>query len=190
MAREPRLSHEEDAVQIRPLARHEVEQIWTIDRREIIEHVFTLEDGELHLRPQYFDMRGWPPGEAEKYTPLLYATFDRGGVFLGVFHRGQLVAVAVIDSRLIDNGHKLVQLEMLHVSRDYRGQGWGKELFQRAKEVARTRKAEGLYISATPSQHTIEFYLRQGCMVTGRPDPELLAREPEDIHLEYLLPLA
>ena len=42
-----------------------------------------------------------------------------------------------------------------------------------------------MYISATPTQHTIDFYLRLGCQVTNEPDPELFAQEPEDIHFEY-----
>jgi hypothetical protein len=45
--------------------------------------------------------------------------------------------------------------------------------------------AKSMYISATPSEHTIDFYLRLGCKVTPEPDPELFALEPEDIHLEY-----
>jgi hypothetical protein len=44
-----------------------------------------------------------------------------------------------------------------------------------------------LYISATPSEHTIDFYLTLGCTLVDAPDPELFAREPEDIHLEYEL---
>jgi hypothetical protein len=40
-----------------------------------------------------------------------------------------------------------------------------------------------LYISATPSQNTVDFYLKRGCQVTGDPDPELWELEPEDIHL-------
>ena len=40
-----------------------------------------------------------------------------------------------------------------------------------------------MYISATPSEHTINFYLRQGCVVASEVDPELFALEPEDIHL-------
>jgi hypothetical protein len=41
-----------------------------------------------------------------------------------------------------------------------------------------------MYISATPSENTVNFYMRLGCEIASEPDPELLAREPEDIHLE------
>lgn len=73
----------------------------------------------------------------------------------------------------------------LHVSQAYRGQGLGKRLFELSKEEARQRGAKRLYISATPSEHTIDFYLRLGCTVTQELDAELFALEPEDIHLEF-----
>jgi N-acetylglutamate synthase-like GNAT family acetyltransferase len=60
----------------------------------------------------------------------------------------------------------------------------GTHLFELAKATARERGAKRLYISATPSENTVNFYLRLGCAVAGEPDPELLELEPEDIHLE------
>ena len=70
------------------------------------------------------------------------------------------------------------------MSNAYRRQGVGRRLFELAKATARENGAKQLYISATPSENTINFYLRSGCRVTKQPDPELLALEPEDIHLE------
>ena len=43
--------------------------------------------------------------------------------------------------------------------------------------------AQGLYVSATPSRHTVDFYTGLGCELLAVPDPELLRLEPEDIHL-------
>ena len=39
------------------------------------------------------------------------------------------------------------------------------------------------YVSATPSSATVDAYLRLGAELLERPDPELFAEEPEDIHL-------
>jgi len=58
-------------------------------------------------------------------------------------------------------------------------------LFNLAVAEARRRGAKWMYISATPSEHTIGFYLRLGCQVTLEPDPDLFELEPEDIRLEY-----
>lgn len=172
-----------DVLTTRSLQRNEVEKIWQIDRREVIDNVYSLENGVLVLHPEHFDMQGWPPGEAAIYTPILLDCFDRGGWFCGVFDNDQLVAVAVLESKRIGSINDQLQLKFLHVSRDYRGLRLGKHLFDLARQAATSRGATQMYISATPSEHTINFYLRQGCVVTAKVDPDLFALEPEDIHL-------
>jgi predicted N-acetyltransferase YhbS len=169
----------------RQLRRDEIEDVWTIDRREVIEAVYYLEGGALVLTPEYFNVRGWPPGEADASTPLLEDCCDHGGWFYGLFDDGRLIGVAVLENRFIGQPRDQLQLKFLHVSNGYRDQGLGKRLFDLAASQARQRGAQRLYISATPSEHTIDFYLGLGCTVTAEPDPELFALEPEDIHLEY-----
>jgi GNAT superfamily N-acetyltransferase len=172
------------AVIIRLLSRDEIEQIWTIDRREVVDNIYYLQGGKLILKPDYFDILGWPPGEAEQYTSRLYTCFDRGGVFYGAFDQARLIGVVVVDSVFLGPQRDQLQLKMLYVSRDYRKHGLGVLLFEKAREIARARGAKRLYISATPSENTIHFYQRRGCVVAPEPDPELWALEPDDIHLE------
>ena len=169
----------------RELARDEIKTIWTIDRSEVIEGVYYLKHGTLVLEQEHYDMRGWSPGEAEKYTPILEDCYDRGGWFYGLFDDDRLIGVAVLESRFIGQDKDQLQLKFLHVSNPYRHKGLGKQLFDRASLEAQKRGARRLYISATPSEHTISFYRGLGCQVTPEPDPELFELEPEDIHLEY-----
>lgn len=169
---------------IRALARDEIERVWTIDRSEVIDRIYVLRDGELVAQPVHHALSGWPPGEAETYTPLLQACFDRGGAFLGAFDGEALVGVVVVDTRLLGPRGDLLQLKFLHVSRAYRGQGLGERLFAAAQAFARDRGAGGLYVSATPSENTLSFYQQRGCVILDQPDPELFALEPEDIHLQ------
>jgi predicted N-acetyltransferase YhbS len=168
----------------RLLVREEICHLWDIDRREVIDNIYYWENGGLVLKPEHYDMQGWPPGEADLYTPILEDCFDRGGWFYGFFEDDRLVGMAVLDSKFIGPHQDLLQLKQLHVSSARRGRGLGRQLFELAKAEARARGARGLYISATPSEHTINFYLRLGCTPTAHPDPDLLALEPEDIHLE------
>jgi len=177
-------------IESRVLARDEIGEIWRIDRSESIEAVYCFVDGTLVLKPEHHDANGWPPGEAEKYTPILEDCSDRGGWFHGLFDDQKPIGVAVLESRFIRKGESQLQLKFLHVSRGYRDKGFGKQLFILAATEARKRGAKGLYISATPSEHTINFYLRLGCKVASEPDPELFELEPEDIHLEYDLGLS
>jgi predicted N-acetyltransferase YhbS len=168
----------------RELTRAEIPCIWDIDRREVIDNIYYFENGGLVLKPEHYDMQGWPPGEADLYTPILLDCFDRGGWFYGLFDVDRLIAAVVLESKFIGARHDLLQLKALHVSSAYRDRGLGRQLFELAKSKARAMGAKGLYISATPSEHTIHFYTRLGCTLTPVPDPDLFALEPEDIHLE------
>jgi len=168
----------------RLLQRDEIDQVWSIDRSEVTDHIYCFENGTLMLKPVHYDLHGLPPGEAEKYTPILLDCFDRGGWFSGFFDGDRLVAVAVLESKFIGRKKDQLQLKFMHVDRAYRNQGLGRQLFESAKVTAREKGASRMYISATPSENTINFYLSLGCTVMQEPDPELYALEPEDIHLE------
>jgi GNAT superfamily N-acetyltransferase len=171
-------------VEFRKLRRDEIELIWTIDRREHISNIYRLVDGELRLEPHDFDVPGWHPDNVARTTPLLYKMDDRGGRFFAAFDGDALVGVSVLDTVARGEGADLLQLELLHVSRDYRGRGLGVRLFEQARAAARELGARGLYISATPSENTIHFYQSRGATLLASPDAELFAMEPEDIHLE------
>jgi predicted N-acetyltransferase YhbS len=170
---------------IRELARDEIEDIWGIDRSETIENVYYLRDKALVLEAEHYDMPGWPPGEAERYTPILCDCFDRDGTFYGAFEGSEMVGVAVLESKFIGKAKDQLQLKFMSVDSGYRKKGMGKVLFEKAVERAETLGARRLYISATPSENTVNFYLHMGCEVTGEIDRELFELEPEDIHLEY-----
>jgi predicted N-acetyltransferase YhbS len=170
---------------IRLLQRAEIPLVWQIDRREIVQNIYCLEHGELVLKPDYFDIHGWPPGEAELYTSILLGCYDRGGTFWDAFENNTLVGVAILESKFIGSQQDTLQLKFLHVSRDYRKQGLGATLFERAIEKAKGLGAKKLYISATPSENTVNYYMRLGCVLAREIDPELFALEPEDIHFEY-----
>ena len=171
----------------RRLSRDEIKGIWTIDRSEVIDALYYLEDGSLQLRPVHHDVRGWPPGEAEQYTPILESCHDRGGWLYGLFDEGRLMGVAVLESKFIGKHGDQLQLKFLHISQSYRSQGWGQRLFGLAKAEAADQGAKMLYVSATPSEHTVDFYLRLGCTLAAEPDPALYELEPEDIHFEFAL---
>jgi predicted N-acetyltransferase YhbS len=132
-------------------------------------------------------MTGWPPGEAALYTPLLLECFDGGGWFYGLFDEPRLIGAVILENKFIGSHKDLLQLKFLHVSSAYRKQGLGDRLYELAKDKARLLGAKGLYISATPSENTVNFYLRRGCVLTKEPDPQLFQLEPEDIHLECAL---
>jgi predicted N-acetyltransferase YhbS len=170
---------------MRPLTRGEVELIWTIDRSEVHHHTYELREGQLVRTPNYFEIPGWRPDAVE--TLALLDCFDRGGTFLGVFDAEALIGMGVLESALVGRANDQMQLAYLYVSRAYRGSGVGMQLFEAAVSFAREAGANALYVSATPTENTVDFYLNRGCILARDPDPKLLAAEPDDIHLLYLL---
>ncbi|GJM43192.1 MAG: GNAT family N-acetyltransferase [Gemmatimonadota bacterium] len=176
-------------MKIRDLERGELGDLWSIDRAELIEKVYRCQGTELVLKPANHDVRGWPAGERERTGPILLDCFDRGGTFHGAFDGETLIGAMVLESRFIGREKDQLQLTFLHVSRRYRKTGLGCLLFRRAVQRARELGARRLYISATSSENTVGFYLRRGCRVTEDVDAALFELEPEDIHLEFDIPV-
>jgi len=172
------------AIEIRTLTERELPGVWAIDRREHIANIYRLQDGELVLEPHSVDVPGWKPGQRESDAPRFRAVLQRGGVAWAVFDGDDIVAAAVVDVKPVGVARDLIKFDWLQVSRDYRGRGFGGLLLEKAQEIARDRGAAGLYVSATPSENTVNFYLGRGATLVAEPDPELYAYEPEDIHLE------
>lgn len=174
-------------MELRPLARDEVELIWTIDRSEVHHHTYELRGGRLVRTPNYFEIPGWRPETVEEETAVLLDRFDRGGTFRGVFDAEALVGVSVLESARVGRAGDQMQLAYLYVSRGYRGRGVGTQLFEAAVSFAREAGATALYVSSAPTENTVDFYRSRGCVLASDPDPRLLAAEPDDIHLLYLL---
>lgn len=170
---------------IRQLARNEIPLVWEIDRTELIEQLYILKEGQLVLSKQRFDMKDWPEGEAEHYTPILVESVDRGAPFWGVFSQDKLIAAASVDPQWRGQNAALLQLSFLHISHQQRGQGLGRILFNYCVEYAKEKGAGGLYISSIPSENSVNFYQHLGCRLIDVPDAELYEREPEDIHLVF-----
>lgn len=168
----------------RALTESDIPLLASIDRTELIHECYRLEDGELVLYADHHDMRGWPEGEADQDAVALLACLKRGGWLWGVFEGLTLVAAVVVDSRPLRTQNLLMrQLKFLHVSHSMRGVGLGGRLFTLACEHGRHVGADALYVSATESRNTVDFYRRHGCLLLAQPDPELFAQEPHDIHL-------
>lgn len=176
-------------MKLRKLERQEIRDLWSIDRAEVMDKLYYHEGDELVLRPEHHDVQGWPAGEPERYGPILLDCFDRGGTFYGAFDGQRLIGAMVLENRFIGRDKDQLQLKFLHVSRCNRKAGLGSTLFDKALRRARELGARRLYISATESENTVNFYLRRGCCVTNDVDAALYELEPEDIHLECDIPV-
>ena len=172
------------SVEYRHLAPFELEKLWDIDRSEVIDEVYHFRAGKLVLEREHYDMKGFPPGELDKIIERQRILLENGGTVIGAVDRQTLVGVASLESEFRGEKKKYMKMDILHVSKNYRGKGIARRLLGMVSSLARERGADALYISATPSKHTVDFYRGCGAKLVEELDPELFDMEPEDIHLE------
>jgi len=174
-------------MQYRVLSRAAIGKLAQLDRAETIARVYYVRDGALVLEKEHWDVPDWSPSEKQRRIAGLQADYDRGATFFGAFDGPTLAGMSVLDHHPLRSGAGRLNLIGLWVSRPYRGQGIGKTLFRRAAHAARERGAKRLYVSATPSERTVRFYIARGCQLAAPVDPQLFKKEPKDIHLELIL---
>jgi GNAT superfamily N-acetyltransferase len=176
-------------VELRALERDELRRVAEIDRSEPIDAIYVQQGGALTLVEGDYSSPPWSPhGDGEhSVAGVLRAVEDwcaRGGATYGAFEGERLVALGVVVPELHQG---VAQLAFLYVTAGRRGTGVGTCLTTELEEIARSRGAATMVVSATPSRNTIDFYRGRGYAPSATPLPELLELEPEDVHLEKRL---
>ncbi len=96
----------------------------------------------------------------------------------------RIVGFMSIVKKLIS---KRMILDVIQVDKDFRGQGIGRILWGKAVKEARLNGASELYISACPSEETINFYKAMGADVTDNSILSIANDEPDDLQFIYSL---
>lgn len=174
-------------MEIRALKREEINNIRDIDRSEIINQLYYYKNGELVLKKKYYNISEWHPNEIEKTIDNLYYLYDRGGTFFGIFQEERIIGIVALECNFIGSNNDQLQVVFLHIDKNYRKKGYGKKLMKKAIDKAKELGAKKLYISATPSKNTVNFYMHLGCKLASEINPELYKLEPDDIHLEMII---
>lgn len=175
--------------EIKEMCKSEVGRIAEIDRTEQVTLGYFVRDGRLESEPVDWRVPRWyDEGEPEHSVPGLVqawqALLDQGGTMLGAVDGGRLVGVAIYRPDLAE---AMGQLAVLYVSNGHRRQGIATRLTGEVARLARQEGARELYVTATPSQSAVGFYLSQGFRLAEEPHPALYALEPEDIHMIMIL---
>lgn len=123
----------------------------------------TFLDGKWNYSIQLF-----PEGEvAEMCFPdenYDYDALAEDHVFIGAYDGERCVGLAI----LADDMFKYMYLEDLKVSREYRKQGIGRALMEKAMEVAHQRNYNGIYtIVQDNNVGACKFYLKEGFEIGG-----------------------
>lgn len=172
---------------IRQMEISELGRIDEIDRSERITQQYKSDGGVLEVIEVDIDAARWgEPGAwtVQQYVDSWKPLLDGGGVLLGALDGDRLVGFAIYDPC---SSARLANLAALYVSKSYRRQGIARGLTDEVVRLARSGGASRLYVSATPTRGTVDFYLRQGFQPLVTPDERMLALEPDDIHMERKL---
>jgi len=157
----------------------------SIDRSDYSSTWCEVEGGRVVLRKREFRHVGFSRSQWDAIADEWKEMLARGEMLLvGAYDDTRMVGVAGLDigTRYGPDGG-LYNFGPIWVSREYRGRGIGRHLFEMVREIAQPMDIDGLYISATPVPGTVGFYRRMGCRLLRSPDPRLCAEEPEDIHM-------
>jgi GNAT superfamily N-acetyltransferase len=159
-----------------------------IDRSEAVSHVYSIHGGELRAEAAPHDIPGWsseliednPTFHLDYRIERLRSGMADGWITIGAFDAGALVGYSALRPKLTET---TAQVAEFFVTRSHRRSGLGTSLMQRTVDEARQAGASHLYVSAIPTNSAINFYMSQGFRPNPDPHPELLALEPDDIHM-------
>ncbi len=141
-------------------------------------------EGQLTLKEETWQR---PRRSADHWQPYIEqweGLMERGGAAIGAFAGSRLVGIAVIRYQLTRN---MAQLAALFVDSAYRRRGVAKALVEEVSRLARAAGAQELYVSATPSESAVGFYISHGFTLAWPVNAELYEREPDDIHMVHAL---
>lgn len=173
-----------EGIEIRQLRPDEFTRIAEIERKERVRVGYRMSDGKLERMDVHWDSSNWrptgPEHSVERFVHELSKYHAMGSTTLGAFADDRLVGVATWRPNLTET---MDQLAFLHVSDGYRRQGIGSLLCDSLDALARENGARTFYVSATPSESAVGFYMSRGFAPTATPHPGLFELEPEDIHM-------
>lgn len=156
------------------------------NRYQDVKKCWRKEDGRWILKDIAFTEQ-WGTEEYGFLVKCLRNTVKTGGAVFGAFVDNVLAGFASVESGIFGSQKEYLQLSSLHVSYERRGMGIGKELFIIACKKAGDMGAEKLYISAHSSLETQAFYKAMGCAEAEEYNNELVAKEPCDCQMEYII---
>jgi GNAT superfamily N-acetyltransferase len=176
-------------IDVRKLPPEDLDRIGEIDRSERVTRQYIVHDGELSHQIVDWDVPRWAVdgpddfsvrGLVERWAPIL----SEGGILMGAFCGASLVGFAIHRPDLSPGVSELVAL---YVDRSARRHGVAGALLEEVEQVARQGGAQSLYVSATPSESAVGFYLSKGFDLACCVNEDLAAQEPEDIQMEKVL---
>jgi GNAT superfamily N-acetyltransferase len=167
-------------VHLRPIATNELARVEEIDVSESGHAIYSVVAGRLALKEETWQR---PHRSADQWQPYIEqwkAMVEGRGAAIGALAGRRLVGIAVVRYRLTES---MAQLAALFVDSAHRREGIATALMADVIRLARAAGAHVLYVSATPSESAVGFYISQGFALAALVNKDLYDREPDDIHM-------
>jgi N-acetylglutamate synthase-like GNAT family acetyltransferase len=174
-------------MEYRQMHKDELHRVGELDRREVIDHIYYFRDGKLELEKEHWDIPEWTEEQKQEYHQRLQNIHQRGGTIIGAFEDTKITGIIALDHEFFGSNLDRLNLAALWASQPFRDRGVGRHLVELVKKKAKALDAKSLYVSATPSKKTVEFYMSCGFQLAKIIDSKLFELEPEDIHMEFKL---
>ena len=166
-------------IEIRLLDSEALEKIYQIDRSEEIHRRYQFSNGELsHTKKDIsipHDSSFW-----DRHFDEWKSAIDEGTAFFGAVDGEALSGFAILKYNLQPGVDQIIAL---YVDSGHRMSGLARSLFLEAQEAAKAKGAKRLYVSATPADASVGFYIHQDFQPTSEPDALRFEKEPKNIHM-------
>lgn len=168
---------------IRQMKLEEVSKLEEIDRSEYIDKIYRTQHGELEEIQTGHECPNWDRDQLTQLQMRYALELNNGGCAYGAFDGEQLAGFGVLAHRYRGKDKDRMQVDLMYVSRSYRRQGIASRIMVELKREAIKKGAKYLYVSSTETASAVGFYTQSGGFMTQDTDDELLALEPDDIHM-------
>lgn len=156
------------------------------DRTQHVQRQWRKLEGHWQLIERPFTDHWSLEKKREVARDLLNAA-EQNEIVHAAFADGQVVGFVYVSGARFGSQGQYMELDNMQVSRPWRAQGLGRQLFELACADARQLGVPKLYLSAQPSEETQAFYRAVGCVPAQEINTAISEREPFDVPLEYTL---
>ena len=155
-------------------------------RRQAVTQCWRKRSGVWRIESDPF-VDDWNEADHQALIRSLRRTLEGQGAVYGAFDGPLLKGFVSLEGTMLGSRAQYMDLSHLYVSQELRGSGIGRRLFSFAKQFARSRHAEKLYLSAHSAVESQAFYHAMGCVEAEEYDAAHVNADPYDCHLEYRL---
>lgn len=152
---------------------------------ETKEVLYMTDEGLKKKKDSFID--DWTENDLVDKTRYFRYVLSKRGIVIALYTDEGIRGFSTVDPDRFGSGNQYCEMAYLHISRELRGRGLGRRLFEATVNAALMDDIPALYISTHPSVEAQAFYRGVGCVDAKEINPGILAREPLDIQLEYAI---